>query len=86
MVVLRLRRMSWTAAFRDMALRSGGDSMKAYVMTTGVLFGLLTVAHLWRVFEEGAHLATDPWYVLITLAAATLCLWACRLLRLSTRS
>jgi hypothetical protein len=44
--------------------------MKAYVMTTGLLFGLLTVAHVWRVFEEGARLATDPWYVLIPIAAA----------------
>ena len=60
--------------------------MKAYVMTTGVLFGLLTVAHLWRILEEGAHLATDPWYLLITLAAAALCVWAWRLLRLSTRA
>jgi hypothetical protein len=54
-------------------------------MTTGVLFGLITVAHLWRVFEEDRDLATDPWYVVTTLATAVLCLWAWRLLRLSTR-
>jgi hypothetical protein len=60
--------------------------MKAYVMTTGVLFGLLTVVHVWRVFTEGPRLASDPWYVLITLAAAALCLWAWRLVRLSTRA
>jgi hypothetical protein len=60
--------------------------MRAYVMTTGVLFGLLAVAHVWRVFEEGPRLATDPWYVLITLAAAALCFWAWRLLRLSPRA
>jgi hypothetical protein len=60
--------------------------MKAYVMTTGILFFLLTVAHLWRVFEEGPRLATDPWYVLVTLAAAALCLWAWQLLRLPTRA
>ena len=59
--------------------------MKAYVTSTGALFGLLTLAHLLRIFREGPHLATDPWYVLITLAAAALCLWAWRLLRLSTR-
>jgi hypothetical protein len=34
--------------------------MKAYVMTTGILFGLLTMAHVWRVVEEGRHLAADP--------------------------
>jgi hypothetical protein len=60
--------------------------MKAYVMTTGVVFGLLTLAHIWRVIEEGPHLATEPWYVLITLAAAALCLWAGRLLWRSPRS
>jgi hypothetical protein len=58
--------------------------MKAYVMTTGVLFGLLTVVHVWRVLEEGPGLAADPWYVLTTLAAAALCLWAWRLVRVST--
>lgn len=60
--------------------------MKAYVMTTGAVFGLLTLAHLLRIIDEGPHLATDPWWVLITVAAGVLCLWAWRLLRLSTRS
>lgn len=60
--------------------------MKAYVTTTGVVFGLLTVAHIWRAIEEGPHLATDPWYVLITVAAAALCLWAWRVLWRSSRS
>lgn len=55
-------------------------------MTTGVLFGLITIAHLWRVFEEDPRLATDPWYVLLTLSAAALSLWAWRLLRLSPRA
>lgn len=60
--------------------------MKAYVTTTGILFALLAVTHVWRVFEEGRHLARDPFFVLVTLAAAALCLWAWRLLRLSTRT
>ena len=59
--------------------------MKAYVMTTGVVFGLLTLAHLWRIIVE-RHLATDPIFILITLAAASLCVWAWRVLRLSARS
>jgi hypothetical protein len=49
--------------------------MKAYLITTGSLFGVLTVVHVWRVVEEGAHLA----------AAAALCLWAWRLLRRAAR-
>ncbi len=60
--------------------------MKAYVMTTGAVFGLLTGVHLWRIIAEGPHLATDPWYVLISVAAGALCLWAWRLLRSTTRS
>jgi hypothetical protein len=60
--------------------------MKAYVMTTGVIFGLLTLAHLLRIIMEGRHLAKDPIYILITLAAAALCFWAWRLLRRSARS
>jgi hypothetical protein len=59
--------------------------MRAYVMTTGAVFGLLVLAPVWRVIEEGAHLATDPWYWLITSAAAALCLWAWRVLRLMPR-
>jgi hypothetical protein len=55
-------------------------------MTTGAVFGLLTLAHIWRVIEEGPHLAAQPWYVLITVAAAALCLWALRLLWRSPRS
>ena len=60
--------------------------MKAYVMTTGAIFGLITLAHVWRVFAEGPRLATEPWYVLITLAAAGLCLWAWRVLRALRRT
>jgi hypothetical protein len=59
--------------------------MKAYVITTGVVFGLLTLAHIWRAGVE-PHLATEPWYVLITVATAVLCLWALRLVWPSTRS
>jgi hypothetical protein len=60
--------------------------MRTYVMTTGVIFGLLTVAHVWRVVEEGPHLAAEPWYVLITVCAAALSLWAWRLLQRDPRS
>ncbi len=59
--------------------------MKAYVMTTGAVFGLLTLAHVWRIVEEGWQLAAQPWWVLVTLLAAALCVWACRLLWLARR-
>lgn len=60
--------------------------MKAYVMTTGVVFGVITLAHVLRIIAEGPHLATDPWYVLLTVATGILCLWAWRVLRLTTRA
>ena len=56
--------------------------MKAYVMTTGAVFGLITLAHILRMFMEG-HLVTEPLYILLTVAAASLCLWAPRLLWVS---
>jgi hypothetical protein len=58
--------------------------VKAYVMITGAVFGLITVAHLVRIVAEGPHLMTEPGWVLLTLAAAGLCVWAWRLLRLTT--
>jgi hypothetical protein len=60
--------------------------MKAYVMTTGAVFGLLTLAHLLRMIVEGWHVATNPLFVLFTIAAGSLCFWAWRLVRHSTRS
>jgi predicted ABC-type sugar transport system permease subunit len=60
--------------------------VKAYVITTGSIFGLIVVAHILRVIEEGTHLARDPFWMLLTVGAAALSLWAWRLLRLLPRS
>jgi hypothetical protein len=61
--------------------------MKACLITTAILFGLLAGAHFLRTILEWPRLATDPWFVLqgpgIGVFAAALCLWALRLLRLS---
>jgi len=54
--------------------------MKAYLIVTSTIFGLLTVVHVWRAMSESRSLAADPWYILITVLSAALCLWACRLL------
>lgn len=59
--------------------------MRAYLLTTGALFALVTLAHVLRMVAEPA-LATDPWYILLTVAAAALGFWAWRLLRCPTRS
>jgi hypothetical protein len=55
--------------------------MKAFLITTGSVFGLITLAHIARVIAEGPRLATDPTFVLLTLVAAALCAWAFWLLR-----
>jgi hypothetical protein len=60
--------------------------MKAYLVITGTIFGLITIAHIWRVVAENPHLAAEPWYILLTLAAAGLCLWSVLLLWRSSRS
>ena len=60
--------------------------MKTYVMITGAVFGLVAAVHVWRALEEGPHLATDPWFVLITIIAAAFCLWACRLVWAAKRT
>jgi hypothetical protein len=54
--------------------------MKAYLYTTCALFGLLVVAHIWRVTVE-PHLLRDPWFIFFTMIAAGFCIWAIRLIR-----
>ena len=59
--------------------------MKAYVITTGLVFGLLVLAHILRAIAEGSQVAKQPWFILTTVAAAALFAWAMRLLRRSPR-
>ncbi|HET9469039.1 MAG TPA: hypothetical protein VFO48_11530 [Vicinamibacterales bacterium] len=60
--------------------------MRTYIVTTGAMFALITLAHLWRIIVEGSHLFTDPFFVLATLVSASLSFWAWRLFRRSTQS
>lgn len=60
--------------------------MKAYVVTTGTLFALLVVVHVWRAVEEGAGVLRNPFWVAITLIAAALSVWAWRVSRVTSRS
>lgn len=55
--------------------------MKAYVLTTGILFALLVVAHVVRAAVEGVHVVRDPVFAISTLIAVGICAWAVRLLR-----
>jgi len=60
--------------------------MKAYLITTGTVFGLITLAHFYRIYVEGARLAKEPVFVLLTVLAAGLSIWAWLLLGRSSRS
>jgi len=58
--------------------------MKAYLVTTGTIFALIALAHVLRVFAEGPRLAKDPFFILLTLLAVGLSIWAWCLLRSSS--
>jgi tetrahydromethanopterin S-methyltransferase subunit E len=55
--------------------------MRAYVTTTGVVFGLLVLVHFWRAVVEDFKPFTEPAFVLITLFALGLSAWSVYLLR-----
>ena len=59
--------------------------MKAYLATTGSIFGLMAFMHLWRAIDERHALSTNPGYFLSMVAlgfvAAALSVWAWRLFR-----
>jgi hypothetical protein len=54
--------------------------LRTYVIVAGAVFGLLTIAHLWRIAVE-PHLAREPWFILTTVASALLCFGAWRVAR-----
>jgi hypothetical protein len=64
--------------------------MKAYLLTTGTLFGLIALMHLLKSIADRALLATDPWYYLgmsaLGVVAAALSVWAWWLLRRQLRT
>jgi hypothetical protein len=60
--------------------------MRAYLVTTGVMFALIAVAHLWRIVAESRALATEPSFVGLTIVAVVMSVWAFRLLRTAPRS
>ena len=60
--------------------------MKAYLITTGVVFALIVAMHVARLFAEGARMAKDPIFIALTLLATGLSVWAWWLLGRSLRS
>ena len=60
--------------------------MKAYLIVTGAIFGLVGIAHLLRVFVERDSLS-DPWFLAANLTlfivGGGVAVWAMRLLKRS---
>lgn len=55
--------------------------MRAYIITTGVIFALLTVAHVARVMIEGTHVLKEPIFVITTICSVGMVVWAMFLLK-----
>ena len=51
--------------------------MRSYVIVAGVIFALVTLAHVWRVVVE-PNLVRDPWFIAFTGVSAGLTVAAWR--------
>jgi len=64
--------------------------MKSYLITTGAIFGIITVLHIWRVAAEWPHGAPGLGFLALMAALifipAALTLWALLLLQRTPRS
>jgi len=54
--------------------------VKAYLATTGVVFGILTALHIWRIIAEGGGPGREPWFLFISVVAAGFTVWSAVLL------
>ena len=59
--------------------------MKAYLITTGTVFALIVLAHVWRMTAEPSQMR-EPWFVALTLVAAGFSVWAFSLVRRTANS
>jgi hypothetical protein len=61
--------------------------MRAYLLTTGTIFGLFSVWHIVELVTRWRSPASDPWFVggvtLIAVASGALTMWAFRLWKAS---
>jgi hypothetical protein len=55
--------------------------MRVYIITSGLVFGLVVLAHVARLLGEGVGVARNPFFTVATVVAAAFVIWAWRLLR-----
>lgn len=58
--------------------------MKAYVVVSGALFGLLTIVHIGRFVVERS-VGSDPFFLIVTTVSTALAIWAARLVARTPR-
>ena len=62
--------------------------MKSYLVTTGTLFALLALIHVWETIASWHRLGSDPgfiWMPALGFVTAALSVWAWRLLRTASQ-
>jgi len=57
-------------------IHNGEHSVKAYLITTGVVFAIVAILHMWEMIDRGHPTVEDPFVLLVT---AGLSIWAWRL-------
>ncbi len=55
--------------------------MRAYVITTSIVFALITVAHIARIIAESTMVMRDPFFAGSTVLSIGLFAWSIKLLR-----
>jgi hypothetical protein len=55
--------------------------MRSYLLTSGIIFFLIVIAHAARIAAEGLHLSTEPDFLAATALALGMAIWACVLFR-----
>ncbi|HKN84319.1 MAG TPA: hypothetical protein VJW17_12815 [Pyrinomonadaceae bacterium] len=55
--------------------------MKAYLLTTGVIFALLVLMHVLRLILESTRFLSDPFFIGLTLLSASMAVWSFVLFR-----
>lgn len=60
--------------------------MKAYVITTGIIFVALAGLHVFVVVGQWRALPSDPWPAIILALAAGFALWAGRVVRIARKA
>jgi hypothetical protein len=61
-------------------------SLRAYVGITGIVFALMFIAHVARVFDEGTGILREPTIIATSVISLGLTIWAVVLLMRRPRS